>query len=105
MLDVLDVMTRLGAVKNLTAEAVRATDADLGASVVTRAVVREFDTKADKANRQPQGEGSARDSVIELEQAGDSATAAVESDPDLGREAFRAVQGAHRAICVLKTEL
>ncbi len=105
MLDVLDVMTRLAAVKNKTAEALRATDADTGASVVTRAVVREFDTKADKANRQPRGHGSARDSVIELEQAGDSAKAAVESDPDLGREAFRAAQDAHLAICMLKTEL
>ena len=105
MLDVLDVMTRLGAVKNKTAEALRAIDADTGASAVTRAVVREFDTKADKANRQPQGDGSVRDSVIELEQAGDSAKVAVESDPDLGRDAFHAVQNAHLAICVLKTEL
>jgi len=34
MLDVLDVMTRLGEVKNKTAEALRATEADGGASVV-----------------------------------------------------------------------
>ena len=78
MLDVLDVMTRLGEVKNMTAEALRATEADTGASVVTVAVVREFDKKADKANRQPKGDKPARDSVIELEQAGDSAKAAVE---------------------------
>ena len=65
MLDVLDVMTRLGEVKNKTAAALRATEADTGASVVTVAVVREFDKKADKANRQPEGDGSARDSVIE----------------------------------------
>jgi hypothetical protein len=44
------------------------------------AVVREFDSKADKANRQADGDGSARDSVIELEQAGDSAKAAAEAD-------------------------
>ena len=65
MLDVLDVMTRLGEVKNK----------------------------------------SARDSVIELEQAGDSAKAAVEADPDLGGDAFQAVQDAHLAICILKTEV
>ncbi len=105
MLDVLDVMTRLGEVKNKTAEALRVTEADGGASVVTVAVVREFDTKADKANRQPQSDGSARDAVIELEQAGDSAKAAVEADPNLRREAFQAVQDAHLAICILKTEV
>lgn len=105
MLDVLDVMTRLGEVKNKTAAALRATEADTGASVVTVAVVREFDKKADTANRQPEVDGSARDSVIELEQAGDSAKAAVEADPDLGRDAFQAVQDAHLAICILKTEV
>ena len=105
MLDVLDVMTRLGEVKNKTAAALRATEADTGASVVTVAVVREFDKKADKANRQPEGDKSARDSVIELEQAGDSAKAAVEADPDLGRDALQAVQDAHLAICILKTEV
>ena len=102
MLDVLDVMTRLGEVKNKTAAALRATEADTGASVVTVAVVREFDKKADS---QPEGDKSARDSVIELEQAGDSAKAAVEADPDLGRDAFQAVQDAHLAICILKTEV
>jgi hypothetical protein len=69
------------------------------------AVVREFDTKADKANRQRQSDSSARESVIELEQAGDSAKAAVEADPNLSREAFQAVQDAHLAICILKTEV
>lgn len=105
MLDTLDVMTRLGEVKNKTTEALRATEADTGASVVTLAVVREFDKKAEKANRQPEGDGSARDAVIELEQAGDSAKAAVEADPNLSPEAFQAVQDAHLAICILKTEV
>src|SRR4051812_23715908 len=79
MLEVLDVMTRLGEVKNKTAAALRATEADDAASVVTVAVVREFDSKADKANGQPGPNVSARDSVIELEQAGDSAKAAAEA--------------------------
>ena len=105
MLDVLDVMTRLGEVQNKTAEALRETEADSQASVVTVAVVREFDKKADKANRQPQGDSSARDSVIELEQAGDSAKAAVEADPNLGQQAFDTIQAAHLAICILKTEV
>lgn len=65
----IDVMTGLSEVKAKTADALRAAEADSGASVVLVAVVREFDSKADKATRN----GSARDSMIELEQAGDSA--------------------------------
>jgi len=101
----IDIVTRLGEVKVKTAEALRASEADERASVVLVAVVREFDSKADKANRQADSDASARDSVIELEQAGDSAKAAVEADPDLGRDAFQAVQDAHLAICILKTEV
>src|SRR3954463_6377039 len=101
----IDVMTRLGEVKVKTAEALRAAEADERASVVLVAVVREFDSKADKANRQAGGDGSARDSVIELEQAGDSAKAAAEADPNLSGEALQAVQDAHLSICVLKTEV
>jgi hypothetical protein len=65
----IDVMSRLGEVKVKTAEALRASEADKRASVVLVAVVREFDSKADKANRQVNGDASARDSVIELESA------------------------------------
>lgn len=57
MLDVLDVMTRLGEVKNRTAEALPATEADSGASVVTVAVVREFDTKDNQGQGQPAAAG------------------------------------------------
>jgi hypothetical protein len=105
MLEVLDVMTRLGEVKNKTAAALRATEADAAASVVTVAVVREFDSKAAKANGRPGPNVSARDSVIELEQAGDSAKAAAQADPNLGETARQSVQDAHDAICILKTEV
>jgi hypothetical protein len=105
MLETLDVMTRLAEVKNKTAAALRATEADAAASVVTVAVVREFDAKADKANAQPGPDVSARDSVIELEQAGDSAKAAAHADPNLGETARQAVQDAHDSICILKTEV
>ena len=101
----IDLMTRLGDVKVKTADALRASEADDGASVVLVAVVREFDSKADKANRQADGDGSARDAVIELEQAGDSAKAAAEADPGLGEAARQAVLDAHLAICILKTEI
>lgn len=99
------VMTRLGEVKLKTADALRAAEGDGGASVVLVAVVREFDKKADKANRQSGGQSAERDAVIELEQAGDSAKAAAEADPGLGEEATQAVLDAHLAICVLKTEV
>lgn len=101
----IDVVTRLEAVKTSTAGALKAVEADSGASVVLVAVVREFDSKADKANRQSGSDVSARDAVIELEQAGDSAKAAAEADPAVGAEAKRAVLDAHLAICVLKTEI
>ena len=101
----IDVMSRLGEVKVKTAEALRASEADERASVVLVAVVREFDSKADKANRQADSDASARDSVIELEQAGDSAKAAAEADPNLGESARQAVLDAHLAICILKTEI
>ena len=105
MLAVPDLMSRLDEVKVKTAEALRLSEADPGASVVLVAVVREFDSKAAKANRTSGGESSARDAVIELEQAGDSAKAAAEADPGLGAVAVDAVQAAHLAICILKTEV
>src|SRR5918998_10753 len=101
----IDVMSRLGEVKVKTVEALRASEADERASVVLVAVVREFDSKADKANRQAGGDAPGRDSVIQLGQAGDSAKAAAEADPDLGEPARQAVLDAHLAICILKTEI
>jgi hypothetical protein len=100
-----DVLARLGDVKAKTAAALDAVEADAGASVVLAAVVREFDKKATKANGSSGEDGSARDAVIELEQAGDSAKAAVEADPGAGESARQAVQDAHLEICILKTEV
>ena len=99
------VMTRLGDVKTKTQEALRAAQADVQASVVLVAVVKEFDDKADKANRQTAGPSAERDAVIELEQAGDSAKAAAEADPGAAGATKQAVLDAHLAICILKTEL
>ena len=100
-----DVMTRLGDVKSLTERALQASEADGQASVVLVAVVREFDSKASKANRASGSESAERDAVIELEQAGDSAKAAAEADPGAGATTKQAVLDAHLAICILKTEL
>lgn len=62
------------------------------------AVVREFANKADKAL----AANDARVAVIELEQAGDSAKAAVEADAAVAQETTSAVLDAHLAICLLK---
>ena len=88
-----------------TADALRTAEADPGASVVLVAVVREFDKKADKSNANSATEAAARDSVIELEQAGDSAKAAVEADMGASEATRQAVQDAHLAICILKTKV
>ena len=100
-----DLMAGLEDVKVKTTEALRAAQADSGASVVLLAVVREFDGKADKSNAQSNSDAAIRDSVIELEQAGDSAKAAAEADTGLGEPAKEAVLAAHLAICILKTKL
>ena len=103
----IDVMSRLAEVKVKTADALRTAEADPGASVVlVVAVVREFDKKADKSERATRPRRpAARDSVIELEQAGDSAKAAVEADMGASEATRQMVQDAHLAICILKTEV
>ena len=100
-----DLVAGLGDVKTRTAEALRATEADGGASAVLLAVVREFDNKADKGNSHNDVPAAVRDAVIELEQAGDSAKAAAEADSGVGEPAKQAVLDAHLAICILKTKM
>lgn len=100
-----DLMAGLGDVKTRTAEALRATEADSGASAVLLAVVREFDSKAHKGTSQTGDQGAVREAVIEVEQAGDSAKAAAEADAGLSEPAKQAVLDAHLAICILKTEM
>ena len=100
-----DIGSRLGDVRQKIAESLRAVQDDATASPVTLAVVREFDSKADKARASTGDPGAARDAVIELEQAGDSAKAAAGADEGLGNDAREAVDAAHLAICILKTEV
>ena len=78
-----------------------AVQSDSGASPVLVAVVNEFAKKADKASQSP----DPRLAVIELEQAGDSAKAAVEADPGVSPAARDAVLEAHLVICVTKGKL
>ena len=83
-------------------DATREVEADGGASPVLVAVVREFGAKLAKAQKQANGGAPDQTSVIELEQAGDSAKAAAEADPGVSSGARESVLAAHLAICKLK---
>jgi hypothetical protein len=74
---------------------------DEGASPVLLAVVNEFASKAEKAV----GLVDQRTAVVELEQAGDSAKAAVEADRGASPTTRDAVLEAHLSICIAKGKL
>jgi hypothetical protein len=74
---------------------------DEGASPVLLAVVNEFASKAEKAV----GFADQRTAVVELEQAGDSAKAAVEADRGASPATRDAVLEAHLSICIAKGKL
>jgi len=83
-------------------DAARHVEGDAGASPVLVAVVREFQAKLAKAQKHATEGVAGRDSVMELEQAGDSAKAAAGADEGLSTEARDSVFAAHLAICKLK---
>jgi hypothetical protein len=83
-------------------DATRQVETDKGASTVLVAVVHEFQAKLIKAQRCANDGVPERDSVLELEQAGDSAKAAAEADVGLSSEVRQSVLAAHLAICRLK---
>jgi hypothetical protein len=83
-------------------DAVRHVEADDAASPVLVAVVREFQAKLAKAQKHASDGVPGRDSVTELEQAGDSAKVAAEADVGLSSDARASVLAAHLAICKLK---
>lgn len=83
-------------------DAVRHVEADGGASPVLAAVVREFQAKLEKASDHATDGVPGRDSVIELEQAGDSAKVAAEADAGLSSDTRESVLAAHLAICMMK---
>jgi hypothetical protein len=83
-------------------DALREVEADRGASPVLVAVVREFQSKLAKAEKHAIDGLPDRDSVLELEQAGDSAKAAAEADTGMSSDSRESVLAAHLAICMLK---
>jgi hypothetical protein len=83
-------------------DAARRTENDPGASPVLVAVVREFRAKLVKAQKHATDGEPSRDSVLELEQAGDSTKAAAEADAGLSADVRDSVLAAHLAICKMK---
>jgi hypothetical protein len=101
-----NVEYRLAEVSGKITTAVTAVDADPKASPVLAAVVHEFGAKAAKAKQNAvRSSEDARDAVLELEQAGDSAKAAAEADTGADEATRQAVLDAHLAICMLKGRL
>ena len=83
-------------------DAKRKVESDDGASPVLVAVVREFQSKLTKAETNAVDGVPTHDSILELEQAGDSAKYAAEADVGLSSDARESVLAAHLAICTLK---
>ncbi len=97
------VQDQLAEVSGKISAAAAAVNADAAASPVLAAVVREFEAKAGKATHvAAKGPERAREAVVELEQAGDSAKAAAEADPGAAEGTKQAVLNAHLSICMLK---
>jgi hypothetical protein len=89
-------------------EAAAATvEADPGASPVLGAVVRELAHKAQKTVDSLPGAGPLvlRLSIVEVEQAADSAKVAAEVDLGASDSTRQAVVNAHLAICILKAKM
>ena len=97
---------RLTRIQEQIDAAANAVDADRGASPVLGAVVQELARKAHKAtDGMPNADDVAlRASIVEVEQAADSAKAAAEADAGLSDEARQAVVDAHLSICILKSK-
>ena len=103
--DVATVRERLREIGQQIRTAAEAVDGDTGASPVLAAVVREFRSKSAKGLEvlgNGAGADTARECVIELEQAGDSAKAAAEADTGASETTRQAVLDAHLAICMFK---
>ena len=96
--------TDLQDVRDKVERALKAVEADPGASPVLVAVVREFAAKSAKAIGLAGGNRE-WEAVIELEQAGDSAKAAAEADTGAAEDATAEVVAAHLAICILKGKM
>jgi hypothetical protein len=88
------------------AHAVATVTADRGASPVLVAVVQELERKLRKVSGAlPEAsESNARELIVEVEQAGDSAKIAALADPGVAPATRDAIVLAHDALCLVKFE-
>ena len=85
--------------------AVAALGSDRGASPVLVAVVHEFEAKFKKASAGLASDSAhARDYVVEVEQAADSARVGAMADRGITEETRKLIDLAHHAICLIKFE-
>jgi hypothetical protein len=99
------LIDRLALVERHVARAVEAARADSTASPVLVAVVLEFQRKAEKAHETLSAAAdrtAAREAVVEVEQAADSANVAAAADPAASEATRKAVEVAHKAMCLIK---
>ena len=104
---VAEIAEQVERVEAATAGAQAAVRGDAAASPVLAAVVDEFNRKARKALGILAGAdaSAARETIFELEQAGDSANYAAVADPGAAEETKEAVYAAHEMICAFKQAL
>ncbi|MEX1008268.1 MAG: hypothetical protein WD271_10550 [Acidimicrobiia bacterium] len=97
---------RLTQIDEQIGAAAAAVETDEGASPVLGAVVQELARKARKAldGLPDADDAGVRLSIVEVEQAADSAKAAVEADDGPSEQTRQAVLDAHLAICILKAK-
>jgi len=101
------LLDRLALVRKHVTRALETANADAGASPVLRAVVVEFQKKMEKTlstlTASPT-EMATREAVVEVEQAGDSANVAAMADAGASAATKKAVEVAHKAMCLVKFE-
>ncbi len=99
------IATQLSRFETASGEALAAVRGDAAASPVLAAVVGEFNRKAQKAAAalaSSADERTAREAVVELEQAADSANYAAAADPGAAESTKEAIYAAHGMVCVFK---
>ena len=98
------IATQVARFETASGEALAVVQGDAAASPVLAAVVDEFHRKAQKAVTAlaSADERTARDTIVELEQAADSANYAAAADPGAAEETKATVYAAHGMVCVFK---
>jgi len=97
---------RLSHIHEKITAAAAAVEADAGASPVLGAVVQELARKSHKAldGLAVADDAALRVSIVEVEQAADSAKAAAEADTGVSDATRQAIIDGHLAICILKAK-